>query len=359
MGHIRRGLLSVEVLNFEDLTEDSKFGGAEFEPAARLQVSLIAPELYRWTANGPVPMPLGPLSEGMLEGDPAAKGPRTLQRCMVVAGVACVGAPLLHIECFSAPLAPIEDAGDEDDDRALPTPSPAPLICTELVSTEAVVDPTLHAREQQQLKHALQREIEKKQAEFEENPKDKALEQEIRQLEVDLDAPVPPPPTLEKEVVLLLEDGREAARISVSIGLALDPEIPALDDSMAPEEEAGMPERPDKCARPVEEAFAAATSVIDTVISDAVDNWLDYVFQRQARQYAAAYCLQAASAVIDLAELAYVGEPTANSTRAHRKAPPTTQELRPLSGPPPPHLISAVCASLTAAHAPWLKCVHA
>lgn len=89
-------------------------------------------------------------------------------------------------------------------------------------------------------------------------------------------------------------------------------------------------ERTERCPRPVEEAFDAATSVLDLVISNAVDNWLDYVFQRQSRQYTAAYCLSAASAIIEMGELLPVGEPEALSRRLHRETT-QSQHVRPLS----------------------------
>ena len=44
--------------------------------------------------------------------------------------------------------------------------------------------------------------------------------------------------------------------------------------------------RPEKCPRPVEEAFEAATSVLEMAISRAVDSWLELVFDRQVRHSA-------------------------------------------------------------------------
>ena len=326
---IRRGLLSVTVLNFEDLTGDGVFGGAACDPPPRLQASLISPELQRWTERGTVPKTIGPGSEAVLQGEGA-----TIQQFQIVVGVACVGCPLLHIECFSSPpAAAADDAAEEDADADAGEP-PRPHeahMCTELLSTEEVPDPQVHLWEQRRLKEDLQRLIEEKRAQLEEDPKDKALEGELRQLEVDMDVPVPPPPALEKNVTLLFDDGREAARISVSLALALDPETAAPDDSMQSEEATDAPQRTQQCPRPVEEAFAAATSVLDAVISRAVDNWLDFVFQRRARQYAAAYCLEAASAVLELGELQPVGEPEALAQRAHRRGAAPSQDGRPRS----------------------------
>ena len=81
------GLLVVEVINFEDLTEDGGFGGAKFEPAPRLQLSLISPELLQWTEHGPILFPLGvpadePLRSGGLGVGQASKGPKSIDACI-------------------------------------------------------------------------------------------------------------------------------------------------------------------------------------------------------------------------------------------------------------------------------------
>jgi hypothetical protein len=328
---IRRGLLSVTVLNFEDLTEDGVFGGAECEPPPRLQVSLISPELQRWTERGMVPKTIGPGSEAVLQSEGG-----TVQQLTVVAGVACVGSPLLHLECFSSPP---PDEGVEDEEESEPPKPHEAQMCSELLSADELTDPQVHLWEQERLKDDLQRLVEERRVQLEEDPKDKALEGEIRQLEVDLDAPIPPPPALEKDVILLFDDGRQAARISVSLALALDPEITVLDDSSQGKGE--TPERTPQCPWPVEEAFAAAVSVLDAVISNAVDNWLDFVFQRRARQYAAAYCLEAACAVLKLADLLPVGEPQALAQRAHRKGAAASRDARPRSARLPADLSGA------------------
>ena len=240
-------------------------------------------------------------------------------------------------------------------------------MCSQLLSSEELPDPQVHLWEQDRLKEDLQRLVEEKRAQLEEDPKDKELEGEIRQLEVDLDAPIPPPPALEKDVILLFDDGRQAARVSVSLALALDPEITVLDDSIQGEEEGETPARTPQCPRPVEEAFAAAMSVLDAVISNAVDNWLDFVFQRRARQFAAAYCLEAACAVLELADLLPVGEPQALALRAHLKGAAASRDARPRSarlqadpsGPaarPPVHPRSvplAPCIPLVGRPSPW------
>jgi len=67
-----------------DLTEDGGFGGAKFEPAPRLQLSLISPELLQWTEHGPILFPLGvpadePLRSGGLGVGQASKGPKSMQ----------------------------------------------------------------------------------------------------------------------------------------------------------------------------------------------------------------------------------------------------------------------------------------
>jgi len=314
---IRHGLLVVEVFNFEDLTEDGGFGGAEFEPAPRLQLSLISPELLRWTEHGPIPFPLGvpadePLRSGGLGVGQASKGPKSIDRYQAHTGVACVGAPLLYIECRSSQLS--EDEPGE-------TPAHVALVCTELVTTEELADPLVHAWEQEMLKHVIRTQIEAKQALLSENPKDKDLANEIKQLEVDLDLPAPLPPTVSRNVLLLLEDGREGACISISLALGLDQAAAGADETEDGEDEEDEDDdavaRPAKCPRPVQEAFDAATSVLDLAISNAVDNWLDYVFQRLSRQYAAAFCLSAASAIIDMGELLPAGEPAALARSAH------------------------------------------
>jgi hypothetical protein len=330
---IRRGLLSVTVLNFEDLTEDSVFGGAACEPPPRLQVSLISPELQRWTERGMVPKTMGPGSEAVLQSEGG-----TVQQFQIVAGVACVGSPLLHLECFSSP--PPDEVAEDEEEGEPPKPHEAQM-CSELLSAEDLPDPQVHMWDQERLKEDLQRLVEEKRAQLEEDPKDKYLEGEIRQLEVDLDAPIPPPPALEKDVILLFDDGRQAARISVSLALALDPEITVLDDRIQGEEEGETPERTPQCPRPVEEAFAAAMSVLDAVILNAVDNWLDFVFQRRARQFAAAYCLEAACAVLELADLLPVGEPQDLAQRAHRKCAAASRDARPRSARLPADLSGA------------------
>ena len=337
MGRLRRGLLTVEVLNFEDLTEDACFGGPEFEPAPHLLFSLIAPELQRWTENGLIPQPLcapteAPLLSAGLGGGQATKGPKTVEPFKAVAGVACVGCPLLYIECRSLPKAP-ED-GQDVPDAAQRSGEHVPQICTELISTEEMVDPQEHVWELERQKEGIRRQIEEKQRDLDDNPKDKELEREIQELEVQLDNPLPLPPPVEKNVTLLLDDGRKGARISISLALNLDPEAHRLDESAEQPEAAGgqdADDRPEKCPRPVEEAFEAATSVLDTAISNAVDTWLDLVFDRRARQYATSYCLLAATAVIEMGLLQPSEEPEALTMRAHRKARAQTQDIRPLS----------------------------
>ena len=327
---LRRGLLAVEVLNFEDLTEDEVFGGAQCEPAPLLHLSLITPELQKWTANGLVPKSLCPPAEALVQAGSSF---------MAVAGVACVGSPLLYIECHSSPPAyenqeeadpdprslivkPLTrvkltedymDHGDasggplqpgevgvviekaepkkgdgvrsradrtrtgrvEDDDgttspfrvrvrwddtgdvsdwlgprdvEALPDSQPFQVraadgtawwyveaalepafrvqICTELLSTEELADPQVHRWEQERLKSSLHTELEQKQLQREEDPKNKELEREIKELETELDAPISPPPALERSITLLFNDGREAARISISLKLDLDVGLP-------------------------------------------------------------------------------------------------------------------------------------
>ena len=336
MVRLRRGLLTVEVLNFEDLTEDACFGGPEFEPAPHLLFSLITPELQRWTENGLIPQPLGapteaPLLSAGLGGGQATKGPKTVDPFKAVAGVACVGCPLLYIECRSLPK---PEDGQDVTDAAQRSGEHIPQICTELISTEELVDPQEHVWELERQKEGIRRQIEEKQRDLDDNPKDKELEREIRELEVELDNSLPLPPPVGKNVTLLLDDGREGARISISLALNLDPEAPRLDESAEQPEAAGgqdADDRPEKCPRPVEEAFEAATSVLDTAISNAVDTWLDLVFDRQARQYATSYCLLAATAVIEMGLLQPSGEPEALTMHAHRKARAQTQDIRPLS----------------------------
>ena len=280
------GLLVVEVINFEDLTEDGGFGGAKFEPAPRLQLSLISPELLQWTEHGPILFPLGvpadePLRSGGLGVGQASKGPKSIDGYQAHTGVACVGAPLLYIECRSSQVS-------EDEPGEMP--AHVALVCTELVSTEELADPLVHAWEQEMLKHVIRTQIEAKQALLAENPKDKDLANEIKQLQVDLDLPALMPPTVSRNVLLLLEDGREGARISISLALGLDQAAAGADEMEDEEDEDDdAVARAAKCPRPVQEAFDAATSVLDLAISNAVDNWLDYVLQRLSRQYAAAY----------------------------------------------------------------------
>ena len=323
---IRRGLLVVEVLNFEDLTEEGVFGGEGCEPPATLRISLVSPDLLRWQEVGPfVPQPLTTPCDALLDAEASGAAFRA------VPGVACIGSPLLSFECSSSPPRPDDEAGEGDGAEQAPWSA---LVCTELVGTEDLKDPQVHLWEHELHLADVRQELELKQAEFEENPGDKALAAEIQQLEADSSLPVPPLPNVEHTVTLRLDE-REAVRLSVSLTLSLDPPADSVDAGAEPDEVAeddhAACARPPACPRPVEEAFDAAQSVLSLIISNAVDDWLDYVFQRQARQYAASYCLLAASSVIELAELEPVGLPEALAKSTVRRTAPVPQPLRPLS----------------------------
>ena len=64
------------------------------------------------------------------------------------------------------------------------------------------------------------------------------------------------------------------------------------------------------------------------------------MLRHQARQYAAAYCLLAATTVIEMGELTPALEPEALTLRAHHKARAQTQDVRPLSGRVPRQVAS-------------------
>ena len=118
--YLRRGLLTVSVVGFTDLTVDGLLavGGPGAAPP-ELALRLVAPELTRWGGGAgagagpdlladlcaPARAPLAPAAQ---KGGGFAPLPNLLS-------AACVGAPLLRVECLLA--APAEEGEGHDDSQ--------------------------------------------------------------------------------------------------------------------------------------------------------------------------------------------------------------------------------------------------